>query len=154
MSAKEIFRKCRDDRRELLLLREKQMELRTSLIPRAIQYKSDVVQASGEADPLAERLADVVDMDRQIDGIIADMYRRESQALQIIRHIEDSRYRVLLMTYYMQTRKDARGRSCLHTLETAACVAGYSAGTIRHYHRRALKAAEAVCDDIDHTNSH
>lgn len=145
MSAKEILRKCRDDRRELLVLKEKQEELRASLIPRAIQYKSDIVQSSGDADPVAERLADVVDMDGQINAIIADMYQREAQALQIIRRITDSRYRVLLMTYYMRTREDERGRRTLHTLETAAEVAGYSAGTIRHYHKRALRAADAVC---------
>ena len=149
MSAREILRKCRDERREVLLLKEKQEELRTSLIPRAIQYKSDVIQASGESDPLAERLADVVDMDRQITAMLEDMYQTEAQAWRIVRAMNDSRYRVLLMTYYMSVRTDARGRTTLHTLETAAEAAGYSAGTMRHYHKRALRAAEAALRKVD-----
>lgn len=147
-TGREILRICRNERRELLILQEKQEELRTSLLPKAVDIKPDVVQASGESDPMAERLADVVDMEKTIIEIAAQMHAHEAQAMRIIRGISDSRYRCLLITYYMTSYKDASGRVRLHTFETAAVTAGYSAGTMRHYHRRALRAADEAAQEL------
>lgn len=142
MTGRELLRLCRDDRREILILREKLDEIRASLLPKAMSIKPDIVQSSGEADPMADRLSEVVDIEAQIRALIDTMMAHEAQAMRVINAIPDRRYRCLLLTYYLTSHRTARGRIRLHTFETAAIAAGYSPETMRHYHKRALNAAD------------
>ena len=147
-TGREILRKCRANRREVLILLEKQEELRTSILPKAMQIKSDMVQASHEMDPMAERLSEVVDMESKIDDAVATMFAEEALAWKIIFHIKDVRYRCLLVTYYMTSYTDARGREHLHTFDTVAEENGYTPGTMRHYHKKALIAADKAAEEL------
>lgn len=148
-SGREILRRCRSNRREVLILLEKQEELRTSILPKAMQIKQDLVQTCPERDPMAERLSEVVDMEERIESALMKMYEDEAQAWKIIFHIKDVRYRCLLVTYYMSSYTDARGRDHLHTFETAAEENGYAPGTMRHYHKKALIAADRAAEELD-----
>lgn len=146
-TGREILRECRTRRTEVLILQEKLEELRAATLPKTAQIK-DRVQTNPARDLIGERLSEVVEMEKQIKSTIAQMYEVEALALKIIRQIKDSRYRCLLMSYYMTVYKDMRGRMRLHTFETVAEENGYCPETMRHYHGRALIAADKAAEEL------
>ena len=56
LTSKTLLKKCRQEKRELLILADKLEQLQNSLLPRAIQLKEINVQESGDSDPLADRV--------------------------------------------------------------------------------------------------
>ena len=109
MTSKTLLKKCRQEKRELLILADKLQQLQMSLLPRAIQLKEINVQESGDADPLADRVAAKADLEQDIREQIAIMLQREAEA-----------YRLILELYYLKWQVDVTGRCHLYTWEAVA----------------------------------
>lgn len=120
MTSKTLLKKCRQEKRELLILTDKLMQIETSLLPRAIQLKEINVQESGDSDPLADRVAAKTDLEQDIRKQIASMLQREAEAYRLISKLKNSRQRQILELYYMKWRVDAAGRCHLYTWEEVA----------------------------------
>ena len=120
MTSKTLLRKCRQEKRELLILADKLEQLRSSLLPRAIQLKEINVQESGDADPLADRLAAKTDLEAEIRRNLVAMLQRETEAYRLISKLKNSRQRQILELYYLKWKVDANGRCHLYTWDMVA----------------------------------
>ena len=120
MTSKTLLKKCRQEKRELLILTDKLQQLQMSLLPRAIQLKEINVQESGDSDPLADRVAAKEDLEQDIRKQIAIMLQREAEAYRLISKLKNSRQRQILELYYMKWRVDAAGQCHLYTWEEVA----------------------------------
>lgn len=120
MTSKTLLKKCRQEKRELLILTDKLEQLQMSLLPRAIQLKDINVQESGDADPLADRVAAKADLEQDIRKQIAIMLQREVEAYRLINKLRNSRQRQILELYYLKWKVDAAGRCHLYTWEAVA----------------------------------
>ena len=120
MTSKTLLRKCRQEKRELLILADKLEQLQMSLLPRAIQLKDINVQESGDADPLADRLAAKNDLEAEIRRNLVAMLQRETEAYRLISKLKNSRQRQILELYYLKWKVDATGRCHLYTWEMVA----------------------------------
>lgn len=96
MTPKELLTKCRDEKREILILQDKKAQLEASLLPKALSIKAVNVQDSADPDPMFNRIPEVVDLERQIESLLAQLYDHEQQAFRIISGLPDSRHRQLL----------------------------------------------------------
>lgn len=142
--AKNLFRKCRDERRELEILTEKQEQLRTSLYPQAVRIKEISVQESGADDQMSSRLAAVVDMDKEIDGLRFNILIRQLQAYQIISRIKEPKHRQVLELYYLMDKKGGG----FYTWEDVAEIMHYSEIWVKRLHGYALLDADKVYTQI------
>ena len=120
MTSKTLLKKCRQEKRELLILTDKLEQLQMSLLPRAIQLKEINVQESGDADPLADRVAAKADLEQDIRKQIAIMLQREVEAYRLISKLRNSRQRQILEMYYLKWKVDATGKCHLYTWEEVA----------------------------------
>ena len=120
MTSKTLLKKCRQEKRELLILTDKLEQLQMSLLPRAIQLKDINVQESGDADPLADRVAAKTDLEQDIRKQIAIMLQREVEAYRLISKLRNSRQRQILEMYYLKWKVDAAGKCHLYTWEAVA----------------------------------
>ena len=59
MTSKTLLKKCRQEKRELLILADKLQQLQMSLLPRAIQLKEINVQSGGAYDRFRNRLINI-----------------------------------------------------------------------------------------------
>ena len=120
MTSKTLLKKCRQEKRELLILADKLEQLQNSLLPRAIQLKEINVQESGDSDPLADRVAAKEDLMNDIQKQIGFMLQREAEAYRLISKLKNSRQRQILELYYLKWRYDEAGRCHLYTWEEVA----------------------------------
>lgn len=120
MTSKTLLKKCRQEKRELLILADKLEQLQNSLLPRAIQLKEINVQESGDSDPLADRVAAKEDLMNDIQKQIAIMLQREAEAYRLISKLKNSRQRQILELYYIKWKVDPDGRCHLYTWEAVA----------------------------------
>lgn len=120
MTSKTLLKKCRQEKRELLILTDKLQQLQMSLLPRAIQLKEINVQESGDSDPLADRVAAKEDLEQDIRKQIAIMLQREAEAYRLISKLKNSRQRQILELYYLKWRVDMAGQCHLYTWEEVA----------------------------------
>lgn len=120
MTSKTLLKKCRQEKRELLILADKLEQLQASLLPRAIQLKEINVQESGDSDPLADRVAAKEDLMSDIQKQIGFMLQREAEAYRLISKLKNSRQRQILELYYLKWKVDAAGRCHLYTWEMVA----------------------------------
>lgn len=120
MTSKTLLKKCRQEKRELLILADKLEQLQMSLLPRAIQLKEINVQESGDSDPLADRVAAKEDLMNDIQKQIAIMLQREAEAYRLISKLKNSRQRQILELYYLKWKVDPDGRCHLYTWEEVA----------------------------------
>ena len=120
MTSKTLLKKCRQEKRELLILTDKLQQLQMSLLPRAIQLKEINVQESGDSDPLADRVSAKADLEADIRKQIAIMLQRETEAYRLISKLKNSRQRQILELYYLKWKVDADGRCHLYTWEEVA----------------------------------
>lgn len=120
LTSKTLLKKCRQEKRELLILADKLEQLRMSLLPRAIQLKDINVQESGDADPLADRVSAKTDLENEIRQQIGIMLQREAEAYRLISKLKNSRQRQILELYYLKWKVDATGRCQLYTWEMVA----------------------------------
>lgn len=126
MTSKTLLKKCRQEKRELLILTDKLEQLQMSLLPRAIQLKDINVQESGDADPLADRVSAKADLEQDIRKQIAIMLQREAEAYRLISKLRNSRQRQMLELYYLTWRVDKDNKCHLYTWEEVAFTMGIS----------------------------
>lgn len=127
----------RHESKEIAILQDKREYLHASLIPRAMKYKTVQVQEPEPGDHMADTVAKIDELDRLIERRIIALVDHQQGALQVIAGIAESKYRQILLLYYIP---DGRPR----TLDDVAEVMGYSHDRIKHLHRDALKEAERV----------
>ena len=130
--------------RELIVLEERRETIRTSLLPRAIQYKTDIIQVT--PDKYFEKaLASVLDMEKRINEKIAGIMQRQQAAADLIDTLTDSRHREVLTLYYMTYYMERRGKydiRRLYTLEEIAAKMGYSNEHVRRLQMDAINTLE------------
>lgn len=120
MTAKTLLKKCRAEKRELLILAEKREALATSLLPKAMAIKEISVQESADSDPLADRMAAVIDLEKEIDRQMAIMLRHDLDAHRLVGRLRNSRQRQMIELYYLTFKVDPEGNHHLYTWEMVA----------------------------------
>lgn len=101
MTAKDLLRLCRQERKEIMILSERREELINSLLPKAMAIKAVSVMESAESDPVAKRMAAVIDLDRTIEKQIERLMERRKKGYEIIASIDKPEQRKVLTAYYM-----------------------------------------------------
>ena len=144
MTPKELLTKCRDEKREILILQDKKAQLEASLLPKALSIKAVDVQDSADPDPMFNRIPEVVDLERQIESLLSHLYDHEQQAFRIISGLPDSRYRQLLQLYYLQFYASETGKQKLYTWEMVAEEMDYSVVWIHRMRQEALDSLPSV----------
>lgn len=135
-----LLRTCRKEMKEIILLQERRDTVMSSLLPRAIRPTHDHVQITPE-DHFAKAMARAADLDHVISRKLDRMLKRQKQAWEVVDTLEDSRYRQILMLYYLTFRKVKRGKYTtfrLHTWETVADAVGYSVDHVKRLQDKAL----------------
>ena len=120
LTSKTLLKKCRQEKRELLILADKLEQLQMSLLPRAIQLNDIDVQESRDPDPIANRVSAKADLEADIRKQIGIMLQREAAAYHLISKLQNSRQRQILELYYLKWKVDATGRCHLYTWEMVA----------------------------------
>lgn len=144
MTAKTLLKKCRAEKRELLILAEKREALATSLLPKAMAIKEINVQMPHDADPMADRMAEAIDIDRELQRQMAEILERDLKAHKMVAQLRDSRHRQLLELYYLSWRTEPNGRKRLHTWETVAEAMGISPRMVYELIQPAMKNLRKV----------
>lgn len=114
---KEQLRQIRREFRELKELREDLEQFRAGLLPGAIRYDLERVQAS-PCDRQAERIIKANEMQENIALKLWDMTDRFNQANEMISRLTDSCERQVLRLYYLNA-------NC-YTMEDVAQIMCYS----------------------------
>ena len=120
LTPKTLLKKCRMEKREILILRDKLEQIQFSLLPRAIQLKEINVQESGDADPLANRSAAHLDLENELKQQIEVMKEHEAEAHRYVARLRNSRHRQMLELYYLSFWRDPKGGFHLYTWEMVA----------------------------------
>ena len=132
LTPKTLLKKCRMEKREILILQDKLDQIQYSLLPRAIQLKDINVQESGDADPLADRSAAHVDLENELRRQIETMKEHDTEAHRYVARLRNSRHRQMLELYYLSFWRDPKGGFHLYTWEMIAEEMGVSE---RHIYR-------------------
>lgn len=101
MTGKELLKLCRQEQKEIWILSEKREALASSLLPKAMAIKAVSVMESAEPDPVAKRMAAVIDLDRTIERQIKKLMERRQRGYEIIAGIDKPDQRKVLVAYYM-----------------------------------------------------
>lgn len=120
LTSKTLLKKCRQEKRELLILADKLEQLQMSLLPRAIQLNDIDVQESRDPDPIANRVSAKADLEADIRKQIGIMLQREAAAYHLISKLQNSRQRQILEMYYLKWKVDEVGRCHLYTWREVA----------------------------------
>lgn len=100
--AKTFFRKIRLERREIRILSERIHIRELSLLPSGIRYDKTDVQTSIE-DKMSEKLAEISDYELKRQKLLQALMLRQSQAIDIISSIPDTKQRQIMEIYYLDT---------------------------------------------------
>lgn len=100
MDAKQYLQNVRGIWDEIHQCEEKITNLELSLLPAGIRYDKDKVQTS-PTDPLSGRMAEIADLQRDIDDKISGLLSRQRQAQRFVDVLEDSLERQVLSLYYL-----------------------------------------------------
>ena len=120
LTPKTLLKKCRMEKREILILQDKLDQIQLSLLPRAIQLNDINVQESGDADSLAYRSASHVDLENELRRQIETMKEHEAEAHRYVARLRNSRHRQMLELYYLSFWRDPKGGYHLYTWEAVA----------------------------------
>lgn len=100
--AKTFFRKIRLERREIRILSERIHIRELSLLPSGIRYDKTDVQTSIE-DKMSEKLAEISDYELKRQKLLQALMLRQSQAIDIISGIPDTKQRQIMEIYYLDS---------------------------------------------------
>ena len=139
LPVKSFLKRCRDEQIEIDALSEKRAALWASLLPKAVQPKEVDVQTSSPGDAMADVLAEVSELDRQIQAMVDNASRDHARALQIIGSIDKPVYRMVLELYYLSP-----GRMSWAQVSERM---GYSERQTYQLHGQALLAAQKSAED-------
>lgn len=107
MTAKQYLRSIRAEQRELKTLIERRETIYFSMLPSAIQYDKDIVQTTPE-DHMIDKIAKTSELDVEISNYITMLRNHKAEALKIIRKIENSLYRQVLINYYLVSKDNGK----------------------------------------------
>ena len=144
MRAKKLLKKCRHEKREILILTQKRDMIRMSLLPSSINIKPIDVQTSPDPDPMGDKLAVVEELDREIKRQLAKMLEHDLEAHKLVGKLEDSIQRQVIELYYLSFRVDSHGNKDLYIWEEVADELGYNISTVFDYADAAVKAMEEL----------
>ena len=97
---KQFFKDVRSEQAEIQQLKDLIQQKEMSLYPKAITYDGEKVQVSPE-DRFATECAAVADLQVELGASIMKLARKQIQAEQLIRKIEDSNERKVMRYYYL-----------------------------------------------------
>lgn len=121
MKAKKLLYQVRDSRREVQQLQEALTDIYLTLLPSGIRYDKDKVQGGGDGDAMAQAVAYANKYEKQLKHRIALLNKLRSEAFTLIAMLEDSRYRQVLMLYFLSTDNGKE-----YTMQAVADKIGYS----------------------------
>ena len=98
---RDYLHSLREEQRELIDLLLLSQRLRYDLLPNAIVYDKDQVQRS-PSDVFSEKMIEVCSILDKIDKYTKEVEYHRYEALNLINHIENPRYRSVLTLYYVQ----------------------------------------------------
>ena len=107
MTAKQYLRSIRTEQRELKTLIERRETIYFSILPSAIQYDKDLVQTSPD-DHMVDKLAKTSELDEEITKYIEMLRNHKAEALRVIRMIDNSLYRQVLIDYYLLAKENGK----------------------------------------------
>lgn len=99
MDAKTFFRNIRLERREIRILTEQIYAKEMDLLPSGIRYDKDQIQTSIE-DHMTEKLAELGDYERKREKLLKSLIKRQTQAIDIVARIPDTKQRQVMEIYY------------------------------------------------------
>jgi hypothetical protein len=140
LAVKKFLLQCRKEMIEIDILRDKQNYLRASLLPKAVQPKEMSVQTSGPGDMMADRMAEVADLDRQIEDMIRSLVSNHAIALNVIKRISYPAHRQVLELYYLNPETLSWG--------DVATRMHYSERQIYNLHGEALLEAQRIFESF------
>lgn len=129
MDAKTFFRNIRLERREIRILTEQIYAKEMDLLPSGIRYDRDQIQTSIE-DHMTEKLAELGDYERKREKLLKSLIKRQSQAIDMVARIPDSKQRQVMEIYYFDTSNP--------TWDDVADEMGYDRRYILKVHGNAL----------------
>lgn len=127
--AKKFLRKIRIERSEIRILERKINETRLELLPGAIRYDLDKVQADPK-DRMFEAIEELAEYNIQLKKMIKKLYRDQAQAASHIAKIPESEQRQVLELYYLSQRNP--------TWDSVASEMNYSRRKVLNLHGDAL----------------
>ena len=115
-----ILKQCRENLQEMIVLINRQEQMRCSLLPRSIRPTHTRVQVSVN-DAFTEILAKELDMDTKVRRRYEDIIERNRKARAMVDSLQDWRQRHVLTMYYL-TMYSVEGRRGLYTLDMIAKI--------------------------------
>ena len=97
---KQFFKDVRSEQAEIQQLKELIAQKEMSLLPGAITYERDKVQISPE-DRFSKECAAITDLQMELGASIMRLARKQIQAENMIRLIDDSNERKVMRYYYI-----------------------------------------------------
>lgn len=112
----------------------------SSLLPKAITIKQDKVQMTNPIDTIGDKLAEVNVLESIIEDRIKKLVANHIEMEKLINKLEDSRYRLVLELYYLNTKR--------MTWDEVAAAMGYSTAEIYKVHGRALQELDDILKSV------
>ena len=97
---KEFFRSIRTEQLEISHLKALIRETEEGLLPQAIRYDKDKVQVCPE-EKFGKICSKIADYQYELGESIAILYRKQTQAEQLIRRLENESEREVMRWYYL-----------------------------------------------------
>ncbi len=127
--AKTFLREIRSERQEIRILDSKIMEKRYELLPGAIRYDTDKVQASPQ-DNMSVIFAEIDKYEKALKKHMTKLQKRQKKAADMISRIPSSEQRQVMELYYMSPVNP--------TWDDVADELSYSRRAVLNYHGDAL----------------
>ena len=139
MKAKEYLKSIRNEQKELINLKAQKDSVYFSLLPSGIRYDRDRIQISPE-DIFPDKVIRMTELTKEIDSHINYLERNKTKALRMIRKIENSKHRQVLIFYYLTLNMDGLPMSWIDVAE----LMGYSEDRVKHIHGDALISFDLI----------
>lgn len=139
MKAKEYLKSIRNEQKELVNLKAQKDSVYFSLLPSGIRYDRDRIQISPE-DIFPDKVIRMTELTKEIDSHINYLERNKTKALRMIRKIENSKHRQVLILYYLTLNMDGLPMSWIDVAE----LMGYSEDRVKHIHGDALISFDLI----------
>lgn len=136
MNVAQLFQDVRKVQIELDALMAEQERIFTRMTSTHIMLQDVVVSTSGSGDAIPNGVAELADLNTEIQNQMNHIAKKQLQAVRIISRIEKSTYRSVLTWYYING----------YTWEMTAEAMKYSPVYIWDLGRKALEEAQRVAD--------
>lgn len=128
-SAKALLHQVRKEQREIIILRQMIEAAELELLPPAIRYDKDKVQASA-SDPMLRMAESVEKYEKELKKALARIEPKRTKALRIVGELEDTTERQILYLYFLSYSRPS--------IDEVAEVVGYSRAQTYRIYKNAL----------------